>query len=143
MLRHLIHRHVGVRAEGMILAAAIWALIGVGVTTGVAPDIPTAWHLTVPGVWRMLLWLAVAAVAVVTAPSERWSNLGLALLAAPPAIHLLSYLWAWLMALIPGPPPGDPIGWYRAAFHAAMLALVVLLSHVPADVRAPLSGRRR
>lgn len=26
----LLHRHIGVRAEGMILAAAIWGLIGFG-----------------------------------------------------------------------------------------------------------------
>lgn len=27
-MRMLIHRHIGVRAEGMILAAGIWCLIG-------------------------------------------------------------------------------------------------------------------
>lgn len=143
-MRHLIHRHIGVRAEGMILAAGIWMLIGLGVAVGVAPDgSGAAFHTTLPIPVRVGLWCGAALIAVITAPLERWSNLGLALLTVAPFIRFCSYLWAWVIDVVPGPPPGDPRGWYSALFYGLMLAFVVLLSHVPATVRAPLSGRHR
>jgi hypothetical protein len=142
-MRQLIHRHIGVRAEGMILVAAVWSLIGLGVATGQAPEHTGAWHTLLPVWLRVLLWWLPALVALVVAPSARWSPTGLALLTVAPMLHLVSYVSAWVSEVIPGPPPGDPGGWYRAGFYLAMLALVILLSHIPATVRAPLSGRPR
>ena len=142
-MRQIIHRHIGVRAEGMILAASLWALIGVGIWLGYSPDPPGAWHALIPPLARVALWLIPAIVAALVAPSERWSPYGLGLLTVAPMIHLCSLLTAWLLDVIPGPPPGDPAGWYRAGFYLALVALVVLLSHIPANVRAPLTGRPR
>ncbi len=142
-MRHLIHRHIGVRAEGMILAAGIWCLLGAGIWLGLAPDRPGAFHTLLPLWLRVAMWVVPAVLAATVAASERWSPYGLALLTIGPTVHLVSYLWAWLMDLIPGPPPGDSGGWYRAGIYAALLALVILLSHIPASVRAPLSGRHR
>lgn len=143
-MRHLIHRHIGVRAEGMILAAAIWILVGVGVLTGPSPTLtPSVWHLAFPAWVRIALWWIPAIIAVILAPSERLSRWGLAALTLPPVTQGCSYLWAWAMDWIPGPPPGDPRGWLSACYYALMVAFVVLLAHIPASVRAPLTGRRR
>ena len=100
-----------------------------------ATDLPGAWHLLLPPWVRVALWCAPAMLALATAASERWSPYGLAALVVPPTIWLCSLLTAWVL--------GDPVGWYRAGFYGAMIALVVLLSHIPANVREPLSGRPR
>jgi hypothetical protein len=142
-VRQLIHRHIGVRAEGMILAAGIWCLIGAGIIAGESPARPGAWHMLLPPAVLVGMWVLPALVAVATAASEHRSPIGLGLLTVAPTLHLCSYLTAWIVELWPGPPPGDPGGWYRAAYYAALLAFVVLLSHIPATVRAPLSGRPR
>lgn len=143
-MRQLIHRHIGVRAEGMILAAAIWGLVGVGTVT--APPVtapPSVLHLLIPVWLRVALWCVPALVAMILAPSDRLSRWGLGLLTIPPIVQGVSYLWAWLMDLVPGPPPGDPRGWLSAAYYALMVAFVLLLAHIPANVRAPLTGRQR
>lgn len=140
-MRTLIHRHVSVRTEGMILAAAIWCLFGVGALVSTTPDPPSVLHAVLTPWARAALWMATAAVAAFTAPFQRVSNTGLGVLILAPALHLLSYLWAWLMELIPGPPPGDPLGWYSAAFYFMLVMFVILLSHIPANIRPPLTGR--
>lgn len=142
-MRQLLHHHIGVRAEGMILVGIIWALIGTGVLVGATPQYSGVWHATLPTPLVVGMWLTPAAVAMCTAASARWSPLGLGLLTIPPVVTMCSYLTAWIIALVPGPPEGDTGGWYRASIYAAMVALVMLLSHIPATVRAPLTGRSR
>jgi hypothetical protein len=142
-MRLLIHRHIGVRAEGMILAAGIWCLVGLGVITGPAQAlIPSVWHLLIPPPITAALWIGTGLAGAVLAPFRRASEAGLVLLLIAPALRFTSYLWGWLAEVIPGPPPGDPRGWFSALFYAAMLAFVILLSHIPADVRSPLTGKR-
>jgi len=143
-VRTILRRHIGVRGQGMILAAAIWGLVGLGaVVSPLDSPPPSVWHLTIPAVVRVALWWIPALVAVVLAPSDHRSHWGLGVLALPPLVYGLSYLWGWLMDVFPGPPPGDPRGWLSASFYLLMVAFVVLLAHIPADVRAPLTGRRR
>ena len=143
-MRQMMRRHVGVRAEGMILAAAIWGLVGLGaIDTPAMPPAPSLLHLLIPTWIRVALWWVPAVAAVVLAPSDRLSRWGLALLTVPSILQGVSYLWAWLMELVPGPPPGDPRGWVSAAYYALMVAFVLLLAHIPANVRAPLTGSRR
>ena len=141
-MRTLIHRHVSVRTEGMVLAAALWCLFGVGALVSATPDPPgSVLHAILMPWGRAALWIGTALAATVTAPFVRGSNRGLGLLIVAPALHLLSYLWAWLVELIPGPPPGDPLGWYRATFYFMLVMFVILLSHIPANIRPPLTGR--
>lgn len=145
MIRSLIRRHVGVRAEGMILVAAIWALIGVGVVTSpiTTPPPPAVWHTLIPTPLLAGGWIATAAAAAVTAPLRRASDVGLLLLTIMPGLLLTSYLYAWIADVWPGDPVGDPRGWYRCLFYVAMVLWVRHISRIPADVQAPLSGRRR
>lgn len=78
---------------------------------------------------------------MLTAPSEKWSPIGLGLLTLSPMIRFTSYTFSFLIELVPGPPPGDPRGLYTASYYGAMLAFVVLLSHIPATTKVPF-GRR-
>ena len=136
MVRTWLHDHVSVRAEGMILVAGIWALVGLRTVVGSPAALsPGLLHTILPAWAGALLWLVPAAVAVATATARHMSNIGLGLLLVPPLMRCCSYLWSWLM--------GQPDDWYGAAIYAALVALVVLLSHIPADVLSPLSGRAR
>lgn len=142
-MRLILHRHIGVRAEGMILAAAIWCLVGLGVLTGPTPTpVPSVWHLLIPAPVTAVIWMGTGILGAVLAPFRRASDFGLVVLLVAPGLRFTSYLWGWIAELIPGPPPGDPRGWFSALFYAAMLAFVILLSHISADVRSPLTGRR-
>ena len=134
---------IGVRAEGMLLVSAIWALIGVGVITSPSAPPPSVWHAIVPAPLLAAGWIMSGAIAACLAPSRRGSEVGLALLALLPGLLFTSYLYAWIADVWPGPPEGDPRGWYRCLFYLAMLLWVRHISRIPADVQAPLSGRRR
>lgn len=142
-LREWLHLHVSVRAEGMILAAGIWCLVGLRPIIG-APMAPTPEliHTLAPAPLRSAVWLIAALVAATTATLRKASGVGLGLLAVPPIITVCSYLWSWLMSWPGSPGQGRPDDWYGAAIYLVMLLWVVHLSRIPADVRAPLSGRR-
>lgn len=60
-LCHLRTRH----AEGMLLVAAIWALIGLGVITSPAtsPPPPSVWHALIPTPVIATLWIVPAIIA--------------------------------------------------------------------------------
>lgn len=139
----LLHHYVGIRAEGMILAGAIWCLVGLRAVMGPpAPLIPSVLHLLIPANVTAALWIGTGIAAAALAPFRKASNVGLFLLVVQPGLRTFSYLYAWFAELWPGPPPGDPQGWYAAAVYLAMVLWVVHISRIPADVRAPLSGRR-
>ena len=144
MIQKTLHKHVGLRAEGMILVSFVWILVGVGSLTGSqAPEIPSAWHTLIPLDWSAAIWIVTALLAIALAPSDKLSNIGLGLLTVAPMIRFSSYLASWIIEVIPGPPPGDPRGWFSALFYFVMLMWVLHLSRIPADVRAPLYGRKR
>lgn len=139
----LVHRHVGIRAEGMILAGMLWCLIGLRSLTGPeAAATPSVFHQTFPADLTAGLWIVTGIAAIVLAPFKHASELGLFLLVIQPGLRVASFGWAWLADLIPGPPPGDPLGWYSACVWLGVVAWVGHISRIPADVRAPLTGRR-
>lgn len=143
MIQKVLHKHVGLRAEGMILISCVWILLGVGRL--LRPDVlvPSAWHTFIPQDILGYLWISTAATAAVLSLFDRPSNVGLGLLMVTPAIYLSSYLASWFVELIPGPPPGDPWGWFTSLFYLCMILWVLHIARIPADVRAPLYGRKR
>jgi len=141
---HLHRRNIGLRAEGMMLAGAIWCLIGLRSVTGPGPvEIPSVIHLMIPPAVTAALWIISGLLAIALAPLPKASNIGLFLLVIQPGLRFFSYLWAWIADLWPGPPPGDPLGWYSASVWLAVIAWVLHISRIPPDVKAPLNGRRR
>ena len=125
----------GVRSEAMILCALIWLAMGLGIWQDLSVQVsPGAWHLFIPAEVRSGLWVATGAAALALAFFPMKSHWGLTALIIMPIMLASSYLWAWIIDLIPGEPGGDPRGWFRAIFFVAMVGLVVVISHIPANV---------
>lgn len=142
LFRRLLHYHMGVRAQGMILAAAVWGMVGLGILIQPAANTPSALHLLLPAWVRAAMWWLPAGVALGVSAHRRWSSWGLGLLQLGPIIYGVSFLGAWLMDLIPGPPPGDPRGWVSASYYLLMVAFISHLSHIPPELKWPLFQTR-
>lgn len=110
----------------LALLAVTWAVVGAGVVTGTSGDSPALVHTLIPGWLRVALWWAPALMALYTLATGRHTTATVTALTIAPAVRVASYLWAWLMYLIPGAPDGLSTGWYAATFHGVMIGLVVL-----------------
>lgn len=134
MPHRVIVRRVGLRGEAMLGLGIIWGLLGIGALLGTGQRAPelALWHTLIPRPLSGALWLASAAVAVLAARFQRWSHAALGVLTVMPMTWLSSYLWGWVMSLVPGPPPGFAGGWYPALFYLVLVAMVVHVAHVPA-----------
>lgn len=135
----VIYRRLGLRGEAMVLLGIIWCLIGVGVVLGAACESGGLLHTLVPLPLRIAVWVVSGVFAVWAAFFGR-TELALGVLAVAPIVRAVSYLWAWVMWLVPGGPVGVPTGWYAALFYFVMIGLVVLAAHIPAGASPPLSG---
>ncbi len=140
----LLHKYIGLRALGLVTLGVLWCLFGIRALTTPAPaPIPSVVHLLIPAEITGAMWIVSGLAAIVLAPWDRGSDWASALLIVQPGLRLVSYLAGWIVELIPGPPPGDPSGWYFAAIYLIMMLSTRYVSLVPADVRAPLTGRRK
>lgn len=122
-----------VRGWAMVWAGLLWILVSTGFVEGLAASgtpRPDLFHTHFPVPVRIALWGIPGAVACVTA-FTRWSTAGLALLWIPPAIRAMSYLWAWIVWLFPGPPDGQANGWYSSLFYLGLAALPLILAYLP------------
>lgn len=113
-------------ALSLTIAAAAWALIGLGVATGASTQADAAPHLHLPLWLRTALWWAPVAVCVVTLLTRRYAALACALLWVAPSLRIGSYGWAWAVSVAGG--AGDTTGWYVAAVHVPLLGLVALVA---------------
>ena len=133
MPHRIIVRRIGLRGEALLGLGVVWMLLGIGVGEGLhrPPADASLWHLLLPDQLRAGIWIVSGLLAVVASMWQRLSPLALALLVVAPMIRITSYGWAWLMALIPGPPPGHPTAWYVLATQTMLLASVLFAAHVP------------
>jgi len=138
----VLHSYVGVRAEGMLLLALLWILIGIQALIEQPPNPlpPSVLHYMLPAWFRFALWVIPAAIAAGMSLSIPWSSVGLGLLTIAPLQRCASWLWSWLMSVFPGAPPGQPTGWYSALVWLCVTLVPIYLSHIPAQVR-PLHRR--
>lgn len=121
------------KSQGLILLGLIWIAFGWSVHTGVsASNVSGAWHTYWPAEPRAAMWYATGAYAMYAAVRRRHKNLALAFLVVMPAIRMSSFLTAWVVALVPGLPEGQPQGWYSAAFYLVMILLVWYVATSPA-----------
>ena len=146
----LLHRYnIGVRAAGMFLAAAVWIMIGLDIIVSpeAAAQFPATFHVLLPVWFRLCVWWLPAVIAILVARDDSRSHWGLGALMVSPIERAVSFLISWasvpLHDWLQWWPDGDDRGWLRAAYYVLMIAFVYLLALIPADVRAPLTGRRR
>jgi len=116
------------KGYGLLLCAIVWGLIGRGVFQGVSNRPNSAIHLLIPTEIRGWMWLAPALLALAAAFVPGLRSWAFVSLNAMPLVQVFSYLWAWLMAVVPGPPPGYAEGWYSAAFHIALIGVVLYVA---------------
>ena len=130
---------LGVHGCGLLLIAAIWALMGAGVLT--APHVTGSAdtiliHQYIPMPFRATMWLTASALCVTYAIDRRGprrDGIALALATIPPMLRAASYLWSWIMSVVPGEPTGSPRGWLTAAIYACMVGLVWLVAAIRDD----------
>ena len=130
---HALRQRLGVRGLGLLLIWVTWSLIGLGVYQDESVTAAGAPHLIIPAHIRAALWLASGTPALVLACSRRWDRLALLAAVLMPTVPVTSYLWAWIVYISPGGEPGYPGypgGWYNAAFHAVLVAYVLLVAGI-------------
>ena len=128
--------HLGAHGLGLCLIAGFWALIAIGQLTGTQTPEPGRHllHQHIPTVAAATLWLTTAMGALASAIDRngpRRDGLALAAAVIPPVIWAVSYLWSWIVSLIPGPPTGSPRGWFAASLYACAIGLVWLVAAIP------------
>lgn len=110
----------------LALIASGWTLMGLGVGVGVARSGDMFIHTHIPDPILVAGWIVPALLACYLMLTGKHSTITVAALTFGPTVRLVSYLWAYISYLIPGPPDGVATAWYTAAFHVIMLGLVVL-----------------
>ena len=128
--------HLGVHGVGLLIIAAIWVLVGLGLVLTPSQTPPDAtWHGAIPTEIRLALWWGSALVcigAAIDTRRPRRDGFALALAVIPPMIRLTSYAWAWVVSFLPG-EGGYGLGWYAASIYLALVAIVWLVAAIPDD----------
>ena len=127
------------RTQGMFLVSWGWCMVGVGaLSTPVTPSITATWHLSIPPVVSMLIWVCTGLVAAGLSFSKNYSSIGLGILMIAPLIRFSSYMTSWVIELVPGAPDGDPRGWFSAQFYLMMMFWVYYIAMSSADADADI-----
>ena len=127
-------KRLGTHGLGLLLIAMLWGLIGVSIFSEPASVYPGLLHLLIPTPIRATMWLLPASlcfVAALDAKGPRRDGLALVAAVVPVMIRLVSYLWAWMVEIIPGVPDGNPRGWVSASVYACMVGFVALVAAIP------------
>jgi hypothetical protein len=132
-------RYVGTRGWILLVCAWVWGLVGLGIILQAARmGDESLIHLYMPVPLRVALWWVPAGLAVYGALARRDLILVVFALMIAPAIRVASYGWAWLTWVfheLGGPAwlapdvTGYAGGWYSAAMHIPLIALVLIAAH--------------
>lgn len=134
-----LDRHLGTRGWILLVCAWVWGLLGLGVVLQAArTGEPSLLHLYMPVPLRVTLWWAPALLAVYGAFWRKRLPVVTAALIIAPLIRVVSYVWAWFTwvahesTFLQWMTPdwfGVPSGWYSAAIHLPLIALVLIAAH--------------
>jgi len=127
---------IGRRGAVLLILGVIWLFIGISIIAD-----PYAgggrsqglFHEALPTWLRATLWITTALFALsaawrVAGRRDDWGYMALILM---PTVRAMSFLWAWLVHLIPGPPDGDPTGWLGFIVWGTVTVLVYTISGWP------------
>ena len=76
---------------------------------------------------RVALWASAALIVAVGALCPRWEPLAFAAAMVMPIERAAGHLWSWAHHIMPGHPPGDPLGFGPAVVWASTAALIALV----------------
>lgn len=139
-------RHLGVHGSGLLLIGLLWLLVGIGALTPQPPSGTDALllHQRMSPIIDATMWFTAAMgclAAALDRNGPRRDGLALAFASIPPMIRFTSYLWGWIVSLLPGEPVGYPRGWYVAALFACLVAMVWLVAAIPEEPTRPRRPR--
>jgi len=128
--------HLGRRGGVLLILGVIWFFIGISTIADPYPNgvrNQGLFHEALPSWLRATLWIGTSAVALssawrVAGRRDDWGYMALILM---PTVRAMSYLWAWLIHLIPGPPDGAPTGWLGFIVWGTVTILVYTISGWP------------
>ena len=114
--------------------ALLWVALGhVGMAAwasdpriAVNPDRAILWEGWPIGI-RVTLWLIAATIVLAGALRPRWESVAFAAAMVMPIERAAGHLWSWVHHLLPGAPPGDPLGWGPALVWLSVAALIALV----------------
>lgn len=123
-------RQIGRRGAVLLTYGILWIVVGLGVygSAGIGQGLL---HELIPSQVRGALWVGTGLLAVVYAwrPRGMSDALGFAALYLAPAIRVLSYGVATILAALPGHHPGAyDNAWRFLVIYAAMVAGVAITS---------------
>jgi len=127
---------LGRRGAVLLILGVIWLFIGIST---IADPYASGgrnlglFHEALPSWLRATLWIGTALLALSSAwrAAGRRDDWGYMALILMPIVRAMSYLWAWLLNLIPGPPVGDPTGWLGFIVWGTVAVLVFTISGWP------------
>lgn len=122
---------LSLKSKWMIYVGLTWMFTGWGVMHEYATVVPQAYHTVIPEEARGFIWLASGLICIISALIRKYKKIALAGLLIMPSIRITSYLWAWLMWIIPGMPQGWANGWYQAAYQGVHFGIVLLIARLP------------
>ena len=76
---------------------------------------------------RVALWASAALTVAIGALCPRWESVAFGAAMIMPIERAAGHLWSWVHHLLPGAPPGDPLGWGLALVWACTAALIALV----------------
>lgn len=77
---------------------------------------------------RVTLWAVTGLIIALGALWPRAETVAYTIAVLMPIERAAGHLWSWAHHLIPGHPPGDPLGWGPALLWASYGALIVLIA---------------
>lgn len=126
---------LGTRGVALLLIGVMW--IGRGMVIAHDPGAiiigQSILHLHLPVWFRVGLWTATGAAALLTCGSHRWQQFGWGAIMLAPAERALSYGWSMAMWAIPGYPPGTGWSIFYVLWWVANVALLIHMSRWSED----------
>ena len=115
------------------LTLFVVAVLSLAVAATVPTDLDRGLlHQQIPDAARIILWCAAGGVCLLGALRHRCQTAGFVAAVVMPVERSISHLWSWVSWALPGPPPGEPAGLAWAVIWASLVALIIILSGIPA-----------
>lgn len=121
-----LRQRAGYRGRVLGYLGATWITIGAGVAQGFMPHAAgfVTWTNIAAAAWIITGTLALAGALTIQ------DRAFYGILAFAPACAAVASAANWIIALVPGPPPGAPGGFAATALYAALAAFVWLQNGV-------------